>query len=148
MKRIKLITLIAIVILAVSCKKETLNLKTATIEKIINKDWHPGGQTIDGADKLFYCNMTNTYRYNNNGDVFTTIGTLVRGCTSRLTVGSIEKGSYKISEDGKWIINNPTTATQYDSLQIKVLTDSLLITTQSINESGPLITIEERFVVY
>jgi hypothetical protein len=148
MNRIKLIQLAAIVILAVSCKKETLNLKTATIEKLINKDWRPGGKTIDGEDQLFYCSMTNTYRYNNNGDIFTTVGTLVRGCTSRLTVGTVVKGSYKISDDGTWIINNPTTATQYDSLQIKVLTDSLLITTQSIKESGTPITIEERFVVY
>lgn len=148
MKTTKIITLIAMVVLAVSCKKETLKLNALTTGKLINKDWHASGQIINGEDKLFYCSMHNTYRYSNNGDFFTTIGALVRGCVSRLSVGTVEKGSYKISDDGKWIITNPTTATQYDSLQIKTLTDSLLITTQSIIETNTPITIEERFIVF
>ena len=134
-------------ILVIACKKESINLKEQTSLKLINKDWHASGQAINGIDKFIYCSMNNAYRYYDNGDFFTTYGALVRGCLSLIIVGTVEKGNYKISDDGKWIIKNPTTATQYDSLQIKTLTDSLLITTQSINETGTETTIEERFIV-
>jgi hypothetical protein len=114
MKTTKIITLIAIVILAVRCKKEDMNIQS----KIINKNWKSIAFKLNGSAQAGWCWKNSIYNFYSDGNVYITQGDNGGGCLGTV-VGRIKKYKYNISADEKWLI------TQYNEVPDEV--DSFMI---------------------
>jgi hypothetical protein len=136
MKTTNIITLIAIVILAISCKKE--NAENSLKSKLFNKNWKSTKLISDGTNQDKWCWKNSIYNFYEDGSVFITEGDNEGACGGNV-IGRIRKYKYNISTDEKMLIiqYNPGLEAEVDSFMVQSITDTKLNTKRIVNKDTP-----------
>jgi len=142
MKTKIIITLIAIVILAIGCKKEKTD--NSFKSKLINKNWKSTKFISDGTNKDKWCWKNSIYNFYEDGSVFITDGDNEGACFGNV-IGRIRKYKYNITADEKMLIiqYNPGLAWEIDSFMVQSITDNKLNTKRIVNKDTPFANIWE-----
>ncbi|HUM52770.1 MAG TPA: hypothetical protein PK431_13185 [Chitinophagales bacterium] len=137
MNSIKILTIIAIVVLVIGCKKEKVD--NSFKSKLVNKSWKSTKLITKGTSQDKWCWKNSIYNFYADGNVYITEGDNNGACFGNV-IGRIRKYKYNITADEKiFVIQfNPDFPDEIDSFTVQNISDNKLNVKRIVNKSTPM----------